>query len=171
MSRLGGRLLLCSIRFREIISIKIKRAGDFMKIPYDKIDKEMITLIQAMNAHESIYTLGCCIGHNGNKCSEVIFNVKDEDMWQPLMIKILNLNNEFKNVNVDLYQWHRLSVDNQHTVNWVMKIEVHPGIDNKAEILKIKLFVLYKLLSIIKDDRAATLPSFGDQYFELPMHQ
>ncbi|MDD4601476.1 hypothetical protein SDC9_04160 [bioreactor metagenome] len=132
-----------------------------MRIPYEKIDHDIIPLIKAMNNCGYIKTLGCCIGHEINKPSEVIFKVIDEKQWQLIMPSILLLNSLLRNANIDVYQWYRLDCDNQHITDWLFKIEVHPGIISITEELRIKKDIIDKLVGILKDDRVAAPSSFA----------
>lgn len=49
-----------------------------MNIPWEHIDKELIPLVKAMNYSGIFKTYSCCIGHNGNRQTEIIFDVIDE---------------------------------------------------------------------------------------------
>ncbi|WDU82291.1 hypothetical protein [Caloramator sp. Dgby_cultured_2] len=122
-----------------------------MKIPYEKIDVELRPLIYELNKTNCLVTIGCCIGHGLTYTSEIFFKVTDENKWIKLMLRLLELNSELKECNINIYQWHRLSYDGLYFVDWKLEIEVHPRNKEAKEeesirILRIKKRLFKRLL-------------------------
>ena len=100
--------------------------GEKMKIPYEHIDIEMRRLIYELNKLDCLYTIGCCIGHGVDLESDIILKVTNEELWNVIMLKLLRLNNKLKESNINIFKWHRLSLEDQLITDWLIKIQVHP---------------------------------------------
>ncbi len=135
-----------------------------MKIPYEHIDYEMRKLIYILNKTDFIETCGCCIGHNDDPISEVIFKVCDREKWHILMIKLLELGSNMKDANINFYEWHRLDLEGRYLVDWRMTIEAHPRNSEDCEVenkrlLRIKNKAMDSIIKVIeKEVEIAALP-------------
>lgn len=128
-----------------------------MEIPYEKIDVEMRPIIRTMNELGIIKTIGCCIGHDKNRSSEVIFKVTDEHSWITIMQNLLKINDELKESNIDFYKWYRLDSSRKLCIDWRMVIEAHPRNldcreDEEDRLYRIKQQSLEYLIRATKEE-------------------
>lgn len=91
-----------------------------MSIPYERIDKEIRPLVRALNESGIVRTFGSCEGHGDDKTAAIIFNPIDDWKWGKIKLQILNLSNNLPDLNINIYQWHRLG-----GIDWVMEFEAH----------------------------------------------
>ena len=75
------------------------------KIPYDKIDIEIVALCRALNDIEGVETVESCCGHNKEKC-RIYFKVSDIQTFNKLLFHCFN-HEDFWDICADTSDPHR----------------------------------------------------------------
>lgn len=122
------------------------------RIPYDKIDKEIMPLVEFLNGLECLVTLGSCIGHKMNPVAEVLFKVTDFEKWERVMLELLHLSQSIDFGNIEIYQWYRLSAKGEYIVDWSLQIVIHPQNTefkyDSSRLLELKQHIIGRIIAL-----------------------
>lgn len=126
-------------------------------IPYEHIDLDIVELVKVLNAAACVATTGSCFGHGENPIAEVIFKVTNEVGWNRLKQRILLVSQQLNYANIDVYQWHRLTLENELFSDWLLRIEVHPRnsedtISESKRVLALKMQAIEALIAEIRSE-------------------
>ena len=88
---------------------------------YEQISKEAEALIKALNKSRIVATLSLNENYDNSKKTTVIFQPVNDQKWERMKDHILILSDDFLNIDINIYQWHR-----SWGVDWVMEFRVSP---------------------------------------------